>query len=495
MDPRRPSVTVIGDSTIDNKVWVSPGLIGNYVYNRLGIKRDDSATRIEKSHRRFLKPELSVIEHLQESLPLYDIHDYTNDGFTTRDCLDGAYRDKVFGEGRFAMFPHEHFKPLKAAKDDIKNSQYIILSIGGNNVREFLQEAHERDEEFIKQQFLRVLEQIQDEYLKILKKLREYNPDAKIILMTQYYPSFKQNTYKIYPFMKQLGRILELGVDPTEPADVIHAIMQETYTAILRAVSEDNNIVIADITSSLNPFDGKNHTHQIEPSGIGGKKIAQMLKHILTDEGERGVVYQFCPNFFKQEMQPQTNVEKIPFRRWEGPKHPHALINASCHYILSEIFSYRDKQEIRHPVYHYQACEKIYTEGKSLLVKLEELHDKNGIEELTISLYLARNVLANPSPDAISKLRTNAKERAIGKSKDWKKFTGALLILAGVAVLGMSVAGIPFTAGVSLTGMYLGGSLLTAGGAALFYNGREKSLAKSLSTLAQNAEREKRKPL
>src|SRR5687768_14896348 len=92
--PTKNKICVIGDSTIDNKAWVYPGLIGNIIADQLHIHRDSSAERIKKSHRKFWKPELSVVENLQESLPDYEISDYTNDGFTTHDCLHGAKRDK-----------------------------------------------------------------------------------------------------------------------------------------------------------------------------------------------------------------------------------------------------------------------------------------------------------------------------------------------------------------------------------------------------------------
>ena len=112
-------------------------------------------------------------------------------------------------------------------------------------------------------------------------------------------------------------------------------------------------------------------------------------------------------------------------------------------------------------------------------------------EDLTLlrkSFKLAEAVLLDPQNQAaIQALKDHASEEAIGKSSTWEKFFGALTLLAGACIIALSVAGIPFTGGASATGMYLGGSLLCAGGAALFYHGREKYLASALVDLAEAA--------
>lgn len=56
--------------------------------------------------------------------------------------------------------------------------------------------------------------------------------------------------------------------------------MKMTYAETFTKLAKENieNIIVADITSSINPYDKENHVSQIEPSGVGGKKIAMMLK-------------------------------------------------------------------------------------------------------------------------------------------------------------------------------------------------------------------------
>lgn len=324
----KPKITLLGDSTIDNKLWIFPGLIGNYLFDRLGIKRDDIATRIKKSDRKICKTQLSVVENLIKMLPTHNVLDYTNDGFTTKDLLFGAYKDKVFGEGNFTLFPHVFFAPIKEAEESIKQSDIIILSIGGNNVREFSQSAlkiknTQERYQFIRLNFDKILDEIKNDYIEIINRIRKLNSAAQIILMTQYYPSTKQNTYKIYPFMKQLGNALNIGGNPNDPMDVIFEIMKKSYFKIIENTAHEN-IVIADITSSLNPYDRKNYTSQIEPSAIGGKKIAQMLKFIILDKKYSARVYRFLPGFFNNPT--NDEVEKIDFEKWR-PNHPLVFMN------------------------------------------------------------------------------------------------------------------------------------------------------------------------
>jgi hypothetical protein len=302
--PNAPvKVTIIGDSTIDNKLWVGPGTTGNYINDRLGIKRDDTATRIQKSHTSFWKPELSVVEHLMDILPTHEFRDYSNDGFTSNDVITGGYRDWVFGEGTFSMFPHEYFIPIEESAKDIKDSQFVVLSIGGNDLREILVSLNmvkgpaER-KKYIEDAFESTLVNLQKQYLEIVTAIRKESKDAVIILMTQYYPSLKQDHYKVYSLIKEIGQTLGLGRNPDDALEVMHEIMVRTYANIIKELPKEK-IVVADITSSLNPFDNNNHAHQIEPSGVGGKKIACMLKYIITNakNNSSGTVYQFDKDF------------------------------------------------------------------------------------------------------------------------------------------------------------------------------------------------------
>jgi len=106
-----------------------------------------------------------------------------------------------------------------------------------------------------------------------------------------------------------------------------------------------------------------------------------------------------------------------------------------------------------------------------------------------LSVELAINVIENPEDDfAIRFLKLDARHHAPGCASGWKQFYGAMALLAGVAMLGLGIAGIPFTGGGSLAGQMVAGTLLAAGGAALFFQGRQKTLSKAVQTLALDAQ-------
>lgn len=354
-DKNEVEVVCIGDSTLDNRIWVD-GLFATFIKSRLGIDRDSADERVSKYQNSFFKPALSVIENLKMILPDYKIHDYTNDGFTTTDVLKGNARDKVFGTGNFLPFPDTFFEPLKEAEKDIKKSQYVIVSVGGNNFREFLQSVQQIPAEFrnisIKSGFEGVFQTLLKEYVEIVQKIRAMNPDAKIILMTQYYPSALQNNYKIYEFMHELGKILNIGGPSHDAMTVIHNIVQKTYAKAFEQLANDKNIIVADITSSLNPYDKDNHVSQIEPSGLGGQRIAMMLQYLMTNSKvASGNSYRFLPGFFG-EKQSDAYVIAKPLKNWV-PEHPYVLKNNSANaemndrdlYLLQRLAKWNEKCE------------------------------------------------------------------------------------------------------------------------------------------------------
>lgn len=425
--------------------------------------------------------------------------------------LQHLRRDKVFGKGTFSLFSSEYFKPLHAGEENIRKSQHIILSIGGNDFREFLmQAAHLKGQQrsnYIKNHLDTILEDMRDRYIEILRRVRILNADAKIILMTQYYPSVSQNNYGIYPFMKEIGETLNRGGIFHNPMTVIHDIMQLTYADVLKRIPHDDNIVVADITSSLNPYDNNNHTCQIEPSGLGGKKIAQILEYMISSPHiTSGQAYRFYPDFFTS-TEKNSHVEGSNFNNWV-PAHPYDLRDGYT-YAEEKIFRTYNAdqldcdtllrqldQEIKNSDdtnSMHQAAINVYQKAESLAYVMPESDKK----KWKMSVVLAINVLSTAKmkehPEkhqkAIRLLMANANDRAIGKANGWKQFKGALTMLAGAAIITLSIAGIPFTGGASLIGFYVAGGLLSTAGAAFFYRNRQKSLSKESSILAREARR------
>lgn len=299
----KQKVFILGDSTIDNKVWLGKEKYHLFLGSRFPVLH----TLID--FIAWFNPfkAKSVVENLRAQMPNIDFFDNTNDGFTTTDVLKGAYRDKVFGRNVHRFFPHHFFKPF-ADEESLKKSDHIILSVGGNNFREFIQSALQitnakKRKEFIEQQYPTVFAKMRNEYKAILRKIAQTNSNAHIILMTQYYPALNQKTLlgtSIYEFMKELGSVRNTG----DAEKTIVKVMQDTYNDILKFISTDalfakRKISIVDVTSSLNPHESSNYVGQIEPSDQGGKHIGKMLSHVIRqNKTVNQKLYRFSPAFF-----------------------------------------------------------------------------------------------------------------------------------------------------------------------------------------------------
>jgi hypothetical protein len=320
------SAVVLGDSTIDNRVWI--GLEKYHLFlSSLGAPALFHQILAGLSYLIPFKAK-SVVENLRAQLPEISLVDKTNDGFTTKDVLRGAYKDKVFGFGAHRFFPHEMFKPLEC--EEIKTADCIILSVGGNNFREFILSALHvpNPEQYILVNYAKVFETLQKDYKEILSKIVTLNPTAKIILMTQYYPALDQKTlvgHSIYDFMALLGKVLNKG----NAKDTIVEVMKDTYHGILQYIAADpvlskRQISVVDVTSSLNPNESGNFVGQIEPSDAGGNMIAQMLSYVIkkTGEADKNRIYRFAPDFFTNQNQAHVFTRVMKPDSIFSPVHP-----------------------------------------------------------------------------------------------------------------------------------------------------------------------------
>lgn len=471
-------VTVIGDSTIDNKVWISPGLKHNFIRGKLGIKRARTETRIKRSHNPLIRTELSVVEHMMDLMPNHEVRDFTNDGFTTEDVLNGAARNKVFGDHLPKFFPNTEFFPLTEGANSIKESDYIVLSIGGNNIREFIQAAYNRGNHqavrsYIRNHFPAVRQTLIDEYNEIVARITALNPNAKIILMTQYYPSFMQNNYNIYGFMKILGE--ELGYNGDE-ADVIHRLMVETYQDIFNGLADKGNITVADVTSTLNPFDKKNHSHQIEPSGKGGKQIAKLLKGVINNPQAIGHVHDIS------YLEDRKVFATRPMTDWT-PRHPHTFTNKECHDLIKDLETSVRHLGVTDPLYFSGL--KVVEEARELLknIRPESTYEITSLKEC---LNAVSNAISHRNENTVRELETITKTTAPGKSSFWKKFLGAMSIVAGAILIGLGLAGIPFSGGFSALGLIPGIALFGAGIASI-KSGQQKGMSLAMTDLSKQA--------
>lgn len=136
----------------------------------------------------------------------------------------------------------------------------------------------------------------------------------------------------------------------------------------------------------------------------------------------------------------------------------------------------------------HKAGKELYSEALMLTKQLKTEADKH---DLAKSLYLATLVLRNPlDVKSIKALQLHANTSAIGKPVIWKKLIGAIGALVGVAMIALSIAGLPLMAGASLGCMSITGLSLAVGGAALLFSGTQAGLAKSLDQLAKVGDKE-----
>ena len=112
-EKKSKNLFLVGDSTIDNLVWVD--------------KKEDC-----------------IHSKLIERLPEFEITNFSADGFTSQNVLDGACPNISRSQRRKIgdPFPDEdHFAPLvylESTALSLEKEHYCVLSIGGNDIREIL---------------------------------------------------------------------------------------------------------------------------------------------------------------------------------------------------------------------------------------------------------------------------------------------------------------------------------------------------------------------
>lgn len=280
VNPRKKVLVLIGDSTIDNYIWVKEGK--------------------------------SVPACLARRLPGYSIVDLSCDGFTSHDVRYGAYRDKAV---KSTKHTHTKFKPLNDKR--IKIAEGILASFGGNDFREFLPVAATlRNPQDLLNGFNKVVKDLKENYIAVYKELRAKNPHAKIILMKQYYPSKVQNTYQIYEFMSKLGATL-MGSEFKDSNKTIERIMELLYKDIFNNIHKlDKNFVILD--PLLNPYDPKSHVSQIEPSAQSSEMLVEMIAYLIEMRVAPEIIYQFLLEFYTADSEKRHEfVKESSIAEWK----------------------------------------------------------------------------------------------------------------------------------------------------------------------------------
>jgi hypothetical protein len=264
--PQLTNLILFGDSSIDNYHWVKKG------------------------------------ETLEEKLKLKlgeaQVHNLAVDGFTTTNVLNGGSRGKAVRDDKHQPGHYNPFNELKK----VENPTHILVSVGGNNVREYLQSLIMATPKQREASLARILTEIKDDYIQIIDKLKEEKPGAKPIIMLQYTPLLAQDIYSIYYLMdilrhnktieKNLSSAFDYGLyklfgfiresSQINAVKKLHEIMATVYQPILKYAKEQN-IPVIDLASTLDYNDKDFYQCQIEPSNQGSSAIADVVMHVIEN--------------------------------------------------------------------------------------------------------------------------------------------------------------------------------------------------------------------
>lgn len=319
-------VHTLGDSTLDNLFWI-----------------------LRQNNHKLAKAKKSTVEGQLQKLCAnnFQVISHAFDGFTTHSVLSGDeiggkigltnqhYKDSLYLQEKLTSDTEPRLiKPLEtleaAIQQNARRVHYVVLSVGGNDFRENLNNPLRLlfDIPGIQSRYLQILDRIQN-----IKGNNGENITIKPILMLQYRTNAVSDSYQIYPIMKDIaivaatihiiglllltapffamiGKVtllkatasLVIGIFSVffsrkivTLTDIIHGtfckkdmgmialgnLMQLFYHPILKRAREDGLQVI-DLANTFNPYKNDLYINSIEPSEIGGRVIAQGIYSAIT---------------------------------------------------------------------------------------------------------------------------------------------------------------------------------------------------------------------
>lgn len=240
---KAPVVALLGDSTLDNVVWLRDP--------------NDCVTR---------KLTLELSRGSRQAV----VHNLAADGFNSSDVLHGC-RQLISRSAREECgdpipFVSEAgaFEPLCALCCVVPAPDFAVLSIGGNDVREILGCIDKLPER---------LALFQQNYPEILARVREVTP--RVCLMLQYRPclSTDRQFYGVYAALAQVP----LG--QASPVQKLNAVMEQAYPPILE-VARELHLPVIDLPNTFDIEDDELYEHQIEPSAKASTVITRLIVHV-----------------------------------------------------------------------------------------------------------------------------------------------------------------------------------------------------------------------
>lgn len=195
---RNDHIVFIGDSTLDNLVWVNG------------------------QHQ-------TVKHHLETMMPSATVVNYAADGYRTIHVLNGgtpsisgSARQKAgdpfpagWNRGTIGFNPLEHLRKLDVVT-------HIVLSVGGNDIRVILGAMYKLQE---------VVASFLEMYPKVLDACLESTPN--VIIQMQYRPSYINDCYGVYSAMKSIP-------GKGTPVAKLNNLMENIYKDIISLAKKKN---------------------------------------------------------------------------------------------------------------------------------------------------------------------------------------------------------------------------------------------------------------
>ena len=221
---------------------------------------------------------LGISEQLARTIPGSAVANLAADGFTSKDVLHGSQCVVSMGlrqaVGDRVPFDDDRvFRPLDALARLSPPPTDIVLSVGGNDVREILAEIDKLP---------LVVEAFSRNYPRILAACLAVTP--RVTIMLQYRPcashTMDEAFYGVYEAMAR-------APGPGDAVDKINQLMEAIYAPVLSA-ARAADLAVLDLPRTFDIHNDVLYSHQIEPSAAGGAVIARLVGHALAHHAAAG---------------------------------------------------------------------------------------------------------------------------------------------------------------------------------------------------------------
>ena len=153
---------------------------------------------------------------------------------------------------------------------------HVVLSVGGNDIREILRHMHALP---------RIVPQLLRNYTAIVARIASLpEPKPQLVIMMQYLPCMVANE-------SHYGVYSAIDLIPAAPGvtalQKLCGLMEQVYAPIL-ALARTHGFSVIDLPRTMDPRDAELYRMQIEPSARGSDVIARLIVAAVT--GTSGAV-------------------------------------------------------------------------------------------------------------------------------------------------------------------------------------------------------------